>query len=143
MEKTLRKKIIIGTIGTVFVLLIIFALKPLFFKSSNIDNLLMQDARDKNKTCPVFVDHETRLDNTTVLPGNIFQYNYTLVYRLKDSIQIENLRAYLEPSILSNVKTNPDLRFQRDNNVTVSFNYKDKEGRFILRISIPPDIYLK
>jgi predicted RNA-binding protein len=114
-----------------------------FTKPVSFDRLLLQEAREKNRSCPQYVDQETRLDNTTVLDGNVFQYNYTLIKRVKDSIQVEALRSYLEPSIIANIKTNPDLRYQRENNITISFNYKDKNGQAVLKISITPSMYNK
>lgn len=55
------------------------------------------------------IDKETRLDNAQAIKGNIFQYNYTLLNILKDSMDIELYKASVEPSIINNVITNPDL----------------------------------
>ena len=37
------------------------------------------------------VDSETRLDNTIALPGNVFQYHYTLVNRTAKEIEIKEI----------------------------------------------------
>ena len=143
MNLTKRKKVILSIIAILCLAVLIFSILKFTNKFGHIDKQLQQEAREKNRTCPQYVDQETRLDNTTALSGNIFQYNYTLVRRVKDSIQVEELRTYLEPSILNNIRTNPDLRYQRDNNVILNFNYKDKHGAFVLKISITPEMYLK
>ena len=75
------------------------------------------------------------------MPGNVFQYNYTLVNLVKDSIDIPGLESYIKPVILNNVKTNPDMKGFRDNKVTMTYTYKDKDGVYITRINITPDMY--
>jgi len=89
------------------------------------------------------VDQETRLDNTAAYPDNVFQYNYTLVNYVKDSIDSQLFVANMRPLILNNIKTNPDLKAYRDQRVTMAYNYKDKHGEFVTKISITADEYMK
>lgn len=112
-----------------------------FFKKSVIDKTLMEMANKINSSCPIMIDYATRLDNTIALPDNVFQYNYTLVSMTKDSINIEELKAYLEPTITNYVKTIPDMQAIRDNNVTVNYFYKDKSGVYLFTISVKPEQY--
>jgi len=60
---------------------------------------------------------------------------------VKESINIEEMRQYLEPNIVNFVKTQPDMKTMRDNKTTVNYSYKDKEGVFLLTISVKPDQY--
>jgi len=112
-----------------------------FFRKPAFDKALMEIASELNKTCPIMVDAETRLDNSMALPNNIFQYNYTLVNIDKDSVNIEEARKYLEPTIINVVKTNPEMKVFRDNKTTMNYSYKDKSGIFLLTISITPEKY--
>lgn len=98
------------------------------FKKPSIDETLMSAASEINKSCPIMVDAETRLDNCGALPNKVFRYNYTLVNYVKDSINIGVLEENLRPSLINSVKTSPEMKFQRDNNVTLSYYYKDKAG---------------
>lgn len=107
----------------------------------SFDKALMQTASELNEVCPMMVDNITRLDNAVALPGKVFQYNYTLIYTPKDSINIEVFEDILKPTILSNAKTNPDLQNFRDNKVTMVYSYKDMFGGFITKITITPDQY--
>lgn len=109
--------------------------KPAFNK------VLMQTASEINKSCPIMVDNATRLDNTIVLPNDIFQYNYTITAYEKDSLNVDQLKKEMEPSILNNVKTNPDLKVFRDNDITMKYYYKDKNGVYLFTISITPSKY--
>ena len=87
------------------------------------------------------VDQYTRLDNALALPENIFQYNYTLVNITQSEINLDTVKKYIEPSIINNVKTSPDLKIYRDNKTTMIYNYRDKNGVFVFKLSVTPDMY--
>ena len=79
-DNTNKRKKIIGIIaGIVAFWLTYFAAQQLFFKPASFDAAMMEAANALNKTCPIMVDQDTRLDNAVAIPGNIFKYNYTLV----------------------------------------------------------------
>jgi len=60
----------------------------------------------------------------------------------KATIEIDELTNYLEPLIVNNIKSNPDIKVFRDNKATMSYYYKDKNGEFVIKISVTPDKYL-
>lgn len=111
------------------------------FRKPAFDKALMETASEINKSCPIMIDNATRLDNAVALPNDVFQYNYTLVSMTKDSVNIDELKAYLEPAITNFVKTNPDMQTMRDNKVTVNYYYKDREGVYLFTISVKPEQY--
>jgi len=142
MEQTENKKMNFKTLAGIVVGIVAMVLvQQFFFKSPSFDKQMMQMASELNKTCPVMVDAETRLDNTVALPDKIFTYNYTLVNQVKDSINVEELKSYLTPLVTNNIKTNPVMKFYRDNKITLSYYYKDKQGVFLLNIDVTPDKY--
>lgn len=142
MEKTSNTKRLIGSVvGAVVGVLIAVFIQQQFFKEPTFDKMLMKVASELNESCPVMVDGETRLDNAVTLPGNVFQYNYTLINLPIDSINIQEFEKYMQPQILNNVKTNPDLKLFRENEVTMSYYYKDSKGTFISKITITPEQY--
>lgn len=139
---TNKRKTTLGSVlGIVAFGLSYFAVQQIFFKPATFDKAMMAAAGELNKSCPIMVDQNTRLDNAVALPGNIFQYNYTLVNLSKSEVNIDTVKKYVEPGIINNVKTNPDLKTYRDNKVTMAYNYKDKNGLFVLKISVTPDLY--
>jgi len=85
------------------------------------------------------VDFETRMDKVNALPDNILQFDYTLIYRDKDSISIGNLRKFMEPEILNKIKTSPTLSRYLSKNLTWVYSYKDKNGDFIFKITYAPE----
>ncbi|MBT6747113.1 MAG: zinc ribbon domain-containing protein, partial [Flavobacteriales bacterium] len=75
-----NKKRIVGiVVGIIAFSLSYYTVQQLFLDSPSYDKVLMETASELNKSCPMMVDSDTRLDNTIALPDNIFQYNYTLV----------------------------------------------------------------
>lgn len=136
-----RKQMIGIVVGIITFGLAYVAVQQLFFKPASFDKAMMEAASELNKTCPIMIDQDTRLDNAVALPGHVFQYNCTLVNLSKSEINIDTLRKYVAPGIINNIKTNPSLKAYRDNKVTMTYNYKDKSGVFILDISVTPDMY--
>ncbi len=112
-----------------------------FGKKQTFDKVLLESANEINKICPLMVDGETRLDNAIAKPDNVFQYNYTLVNMLKDSLDVEKLKDYIEPVIINGVKTNPELKNFRENKTTLNYYYRDKAGIYLFMISVTPDMY--
>ena len=137
-KKKLNFKTIIGLVVGLTVAILV---QQYFFKPPSFDKQMMNIASELNKTCPIMIDAETQLDNAVALPEKTFQYNYTLINMDKDSIDIERLEEYLKPVILNTIKTNPDLKSFRDNNVTMSYNYKDKNSNHILKLTFTPEQY--
>lgn len=103
-----------------------------------IDGKLTAMANVVNKSCPMQVDKETRLDNVMAMPGKTVQYNYTLVnYKVAD-IDTNKLKGALMPGMVQTLKTAPDLKYMRDNKVKMAYYYKDMTGAYIMRIVLTP-----
>ena len=74
--------------------------------------------------------------------GDIIQAGHPLsVLQLQDSINLNAFEEYMQPLLLNNIKTNPDLKIYRDNKTTMAYYYKDMNGEFITKISITEDLY--
>jgi hypothetical protein len=142
MEQTKPKKTIIGpVVGSVVAVIVAVLVQQFFFKAPTYDETMMKAASEINKSCPLMVDQDTRLDNTLALPGKVFQYNYTLVNWLKDSVDVGALQTYMEPLIINNAKTSPDMQYHRDHRATLAYHYKDKHGEFVVKLLIKPEQY--
>jgi len=142
MEQTeKRQKTIKTIIGLIVGAAVFITVQLVFFQKQSFDKAMLEAADEINKSCPMMVDKETRLDNAAALPDNVFQYNYTLINANKSDIDIEDFTNYMEPIIVNNVKTNPDLKIYRENKVTMSYYYKDKNSLFLTKIVVTPDKY--
>ena len=138
----MKKRNTLGIVAGVFAFaLSYFAVQQLFFKLPSFDKTLMQAASELNKNCPMMVDQYTRLDNAEALPHNVFQYNYTLITMNKAELNVEAMKQSIEPYIINNIKTSPDLKVFRDNKTTMIYYYRDKSGVFICKLIFTPDKY--
>lgn len=111
------------------------------FNKQVYDKVMIEMASEISKHCPIMVDNITRLDNAIAMPNNVFQYNYTIVATVKDSIKIDEAKSIMEPRIINNVKTEPNMKYMRDHKTTINYNYKDKAGVFLFTISVKPEQY--
>lgn len=138
----LNKRNLAGSVvGIIAFGLAYFLVQQVFFKPPSYDKVMMKAASELNKTCPIMVDQSTRLDNAFASLENAFQYNYTLVDLTKAEVNPDTVRKYIEPGLINNVKTNPDLKIFRDNKTTVIYNYRDKNGEFVVKFSVTPEQY--
>ena len=141
IQKIDYKKLTGIIVGAIAFIVAYFFVQQLLFRAPNLDDAMMKIASEINESCPIMIDSETRLDNTITLPSKVFQYNYTLINMEKEAVDIIMLKNHLEPNITNFVRTNPDMKFQRDNKVTVNYYYKDKNGNYLLTISVTPEQY--
>lgn len=118
-----------------------FAIQHFISSGGLFDKGMELVANEMNKSCPVMVDAETRLDNVEIIPGNIFQFNYTLVNTENGSIDTTQVKNYLEPVIIQNIKSSPQMTLQREHKTTMNFVYKDKNGAYLFQISVAPEKY--
>ncbi|MBE2289993.1 MAG: hypothetical protein IAE95_10585 [Chitinophagaceae bacterium] len=118
-----------------------FAQKMFTPRPPSFEKALVAAANEMNKMCPMMVDQSTRLDNTMVMPGNAFQYNYTIIDVEKAEVKLDTVRKYLEPVIIANVKNNSDMKLQREHKTTLIYKYKDKNGLEIYTLKVTPDMY--
>jgi hypothetical protein len=127
-------------IGCILLFCIILVSAKIFlFKDSSPDRDVLKFVKEMNKTCPTMVDIETRLDKVTALAENSLQFDYTLIYRHKDSVAIGNLRQYMEPVILDKIKTSPTLSRYLTKDLTWIYSYNDRNGDFIFKITYTPE----
>lgn len=140
-DKVLMPKIMGIIFGVIVFGVTTFAISQLFFKAPAYDKAMMQIASELNKTCPVMVDAETRLDNTIAIPINTFQYNYTLVNYEKAGLDTLAIKTKMEPQVINFVRTTPQMKYQRDHRTTINYLYRDRKGEYIFSISVTPDKY--
>jgi len=136
-----RKKIIQVIVGICAFIISFFISQKIFNNEIDYDESLVKVSSEINKNCPITVDKDTRLDNTITLPGKVFQYNYTLLNIEKQQINIDELEKFIRPNVVNNIRTSPDMKSFRDNDVNLSYNYKDKNGEFVLKINVKPSQY--
>jgi hypothetical protein len=139
-RRSLKKLyIIIGS--ALLLMLLLLAANKYFGAEPGFNELLEQVSKDMNRSCPMMVDRETRLDSTVVLPGRVFQYNYTLIRTDASSTDKKVFIERMEPGIFRNVRENPKLALQRENKVTMEYVYYDRNGKYLFNIRVKPEDY--
>ncbi|HTK82392.1 MAG TPA: hypothetical protein VL633_08890 [Bacteroidota bacterium] len=107
----------------------------------SMDDNLARFAAEANKNLPVMVDKETRLDATEFGGNKRFIYSYTLVNYSKSDVDTSLFRKSMQPTLISNYKTNPQMQTLRDENVILHYQYKDKQGEFLVELVVSPAMF--
>lgn len=111
-------------------------------KSRNIfDKQLFEVSKQVNQNLPMMLDAETRIDTTIPMAGKTFQYVYTLVNYSRGEIDIEAFKEVMRPQIVNSIKTSTDMKTFRENQVTMVYLYRDKDGNEVAKFTILPDEY--
>lgn len=138
------KKVILVIVVLVAVVLVQDSFKSQKSKLPNEDDIfkeLMEVANKANSVLPAMVDKETRLDTSVALQGRVVLYKYTLINYLAEDIDTLMFVKELKPKLVNVVKTSPQMAALRELNVTLIYNYRDKESKHICSISIKPEDY--
>ena len=106
--------------------------------SQSVDKILERSAKKLNETLPMQVDKETRLDTTVAGPGKKFTYLYTLPNLTKAECEKAGLIEKMRPTIVNAYKTTPELKYERDHDVELCYEYRDKDGIVVGSISVSP-----
>ena len=122
-------------------ILVVALLQHFLFSAPSIDSQIVKIANEINKNCPFMVDSQTRLDNTVAGTGKTIIYNYTLINYMKDDVDTDTFESNVKPRIINMIKTSPDMKYLRDNDVVFEYNYSDKTGIHIDQLKIYPSDY--
>jgi hypothetical protein len=107
--------------------------------TGSVDSRLKKLVEEANTKCPRVLDQWTRLDSCAAFPNQTIRYYHTLSeVTITDTILF---KSQLQPQIISSVKTNPDMKFFRENNVAMQYEYRDQTGKYLFSVTINPEAY--
>ncbi len=145
MEKTVEKsksQNILRTAAFIITFaLSYFAVQYFFFNPGTIEEQMKDAAVEINNISPKMMDKYSRLDSATTIADKTFKYHYTLINMTKEEVHIDILTKFIRPEIIENARNSPELKIFRDNKITLSYNYYDKNGEFITNIEVTPELY--
>lgn len=136
MEKPKNQLLVqILIFGIVFVIAF-FGTRMLFF-GSNADSELQQVSDEMNKTMPILVDSETRLDKSSV-SGDTLQYHYTLVNVTKEnpSRDLTEAKAFMTSNASKNLEQSAEMKLYREKSVPLQYIYNDKNGKLLFDFTV-------
>jgi hypothetical protein len=101
----------------------------------DLPTLLQENKEQLNILLPVMVDEETKLENAEVT-GKTFQYQYVLVNYGAEDLDIDVVKSALLPAVIAQSCTMENLRVMVNKGATISFLYKDKDGKEIITMDV-------
>lgn len=138
-EGTKKGNILGFAVGAIAFALAFYGVQQLF--KPDMEKELKKVAVEINKQSPIQVDHLTRLDSASSKGKTNLIYYYTLLETERSEVNFDTVNKYIRSGIIENLKINPDVQVFRDNNVTLDYNYFDRNGEFVTEISVTPDLY--
>jgi hypothetical protein len=142
MEQEKRKKITAGGIaGFAIAFIVSFFVVSYFTRGGDDYSTLLKTSEEMNKSFPMTVDNDTRLDSTNVQKEPLtLNYYYTIVTVEKEAIAA-NLRevvAQLKKGTQDNLDKAPEMKEFREKNISLKYSYYDKKGVFVVDYTIKP-----
>ncbi|MGH8051286.1 MAG: hypothetical protein ACREPB_11555 [Arenimonas sp.] len=92
---------------------------------------LVKASNETNKTLPMMIDKDTRLDSTLAGPGKEWTYLYTLVATDVKGITNARLNEVMGDKIRNSVCTMKEMELFVKHKVTMKYKYRDNDGNFI------------
>lgn len=109
-------------------------IKPGDCSVSNIARITLSSI---NEHLPQMIDSETELLNAG-FTNNIFSYNYKLISKEASAFDSATFITQMQKKLLKSVCAANEFKYFLSNDVSISFNYTDKQGIFITKILIMP-----
>ena len=116
------------------------ALSLLFIQcGGSAESQLKKMAEEVNSKCPKVIDQWTSLDSCNSLSANSFKYHMTI----KDVVITDTtvFKSNLTPQILSAIKISPEMKFFKENNITLIYEYRDQAKNYLFSVIATPNDY--
>lgn len=97
---------------------------------TELENKILQTAKQINSQLPIMVDKETRLD-TVMATGKQFHYKYTMVNVTEKEINKKDFLRYAKSHLIKNQCGNNDIKKMLKAGVSYNYVYQDKKGNLI------------
>jgi len=101
----------------------------------NFNKILIETVSNLNSNLPMMIDSETRLDNATGF-NKILQYNNTLINYTANEISVNDFFNALNQKIINKVCTSKEMQIFLNNDITIKYEYRGKNGKHIMVIDI-------
>jgi len=107
---------------------------------TKLERELLKTAETYNRQAPFMLNERNRFDSLSVILSEpTIQYNITMVDLAKDEVDIEYFDKQI-PQVVSQIKASIPPNLIKDK-ITFVYSYSDKNGSFVHKIAITPDMY--
>lgn len=106
-------------------------------KVDGLTDLMRLTKKQLDPHLPIEIDDDTRLDSVNI-KENTFEYQYTLVTvdLQADAIDKDSFNQTMQPIVVQQSCTMPNLRPLIDQGAVISYVYNDKNGNVVTEISV-------
>ncbi len=117
-------------------------IKDGILSDEDMEKTLIHVTNQVNKKLPMVLDKYTTLDSIMVLGNRSLLYKYTVTDKSPfDGIDISTLSDSMKKISINIIKTSPNTKLYRDNDVKLKYIYYDNEGNYLFEFSIYPKDY--
>jgi hypothetical protein len=110
----------------------------LIAKEKIIDLQLALVAKQLTKESPKMIDEYTRLDRVDAQPERTLVYTYTILNVAREDLPDGVVEKDLRPDLVGMYVKKPEMKYFRDNGVTVEHVYNDSKGTLVGKTSVGP-----
>lgn len=104
----------------------------------NVDETLVRMSEKMNRSMPVAVDGDTRLDKISAEPGQQIAYHYTMLNLRSKDVNTSNFYKNFRPALQKRVCGSDELKMFFRNRITVAYAYRGKDGEDIGKLAFSP-----
>lgn len=101
-----------------------------------VEQRLNEIANNISQTLPKVLDQHTRWDTSAAGPDRRLTHSYTLLTITAGSSIGNRLTTALRPQIVAGFCTDPTMLYYHDNNVTMTYSYRNASGAFVTRFDV-------
>lgn len=105
------------------------------------DKELLKEVQKGNSLCPITVDEFVRIDSFSMPKSKFFMQHATAINMVKEEANLDTIKKYIEPGLLENVRTNPQLKPARSSKITFIYSFNDINGDVFYEYVVTPDMY--
>ncbi|MET0961569.1 MAG: hypothetical protein ABWY05_01950 [Noviherbaspirillum sp.] len=95
----------------------------------NLDQTLANVSSHLNRSAPMMLDADTRLDRVTSEPGRNLSYHYTLTSVQSKAFNRAEFQKLIREPLQEKLCVSPEMRGFLVRGVTISYNYLSSDGR--------------
>ncbi len=100
-----------------------------------LEGVLIENSKTLNRSLPIMVDSETRLD-TTLAVGMQMHYKYTMVSLTSDLVDAKAFRKQMEAIVIKSQQADKNAMLMLRAGLVCFYNYFDKNGVLITQMRI-------
>ncbi len=140
-EKKKKRNASIASIIGVCATIIATALFTQIQNNNRLDKELLKEVQNGNSLCPIVIDEFARIDSLSTPKSKTIMQHITAINTIKEDVNLDTVRKYIEPELLKNARNNPLLKSARKNKITIIYSFNDMNGNVFYEYIITPDMY--